>query len=93
MYDVCSTTLKCSLVPVRPSHEVGKDAVTRTLVATQSALVVRLHLGVRLGDELGDPLQPHHWVDGGTDPLVESHGNLHQVILDTCHILREESWQ
>ena len=66
-----------SLLAVLAAHEVGEHGVGGALAAAQPALVVGLHLGVALGQELLDVPQPHHRLLRGLDPLLQPHGNLH----------------
>ena len=66
-----------SLLAVLAAHQVGEHGVGGALAAAQPALVVGLHLGVALGQELLDVLQPHHRLLRGLDPLLQPHGNLH----------------
>ena len=63
-------------LPVPPAHDVAEHGVAGALVAAESALVVRLHLGVTLGYELLDVAEPHHRIVTAPDPLLEADGDL-----------------
>ena len=62
---------------VLATHDVGEHGVAGALVPAQTTLVVRLHLGVTLREELLDVSETHHRVVTLPDPLLETDGNLY----------------
>ena len=62
---------------VLATHDVGEHGVAGALVPAQTTLVVRLHLGVTLREELLDVSETHHRIVTLPDSLLETDGNLY----------------